>query len=77
LSTKEDNNCNKVDKRHDDFFPWFGQDLPPRCGDLLWSKVALNTSDPKIKLECHNYLPYILIPFVWNLHKESLTSYTK
>jgi hypothetical protein len=42
LSTKEDNNCNKVDKRHDDFFPWFGQDLPPRCGDLLWSKVALN-----------------------------------
>jgi hypothetical protein len=35
----------------------------PHCGDLLWSKGCTQplSRDPKIKLECHNCLPYINI----------------
>jgi hypothetical protein len=30
------------------------QSLSPRCGVLLWTRVAINpSSDPKIKLECY------------------------
>jgi hypothetical protein len=51
----------------------------PRCGDLHRSMGFTQplSSDPKIKFECHDYLPYINIPVVRNLHKlESLTPYT-
>jgi hypothetical protein len=36
----------------------------PRCSDLLWLRVALNpiSSDPKIKLEYHIVIPYIISP---------------
>jgi hypothetical protein len=81
MSTKDDNNRNKESRQETrQIFPWFGQNLPLRCGDLFLVKSYTQplSSDPKIKLEFHGYLPYILIPFVGNLHKlESLTHYTK
>jgi hypothetical protein len=33
----------------------------PRCGDLFWSRVALNLSQviQRSNFECHGILPYI------------------
>jgi hypothetical protein len=45
FSTTEDKNLNKESETQDTvIFSWFGQSLPPRCGDLLWSRVAINPS---------------------------------
>jgi hypothetical protein len=44
LSTKEDINHSKVKWTRDNDFPVVQLKPTPRCGDLLWSKVALNPS---------------------------------
>jgi hypothetical protein len=56
----------------------------PKPTSMLWWTPSINgctqplSSDPKIKLESHNILPYIIIMFLRNLHKlESLMPYTK
>jgi hypothetical protein len=43
---KEDINREKVNGTKDImiFNSWFGQSLPPRCGVLLWKRVAINPS---------------------------------
>jgi hypothetical protein len=60
--------------RHDDFILWFGKMRTPRCGDLLWSRVALNSSQ-MIQRSNLSITVFFLIsnPFVRNLYKlESL-----
>jgi hypothetical protein len=78
MRTQEDTNRNnKMDKRHNDFYRGLAD-----AYSMLWLPPLVKgctqplSSDPKIKLECHSYLPYINILVVRNLHKlESLTPY--
>jgi hypothetical protein len=43
---KKRENRNKVTDTRDTtiFIPWFDQRLPPHCGVLLWTRVAINPS---------------------------------
>jgi hypothetical protein len=43
IRTQEDNNCNKVNGQETRrFYPEVRSKPTPHCGDLLWSRVALN-----------------------------------
>jgi hypothetical protein len=57
---EENNHKKEMHKWHGDFIPWFGQCLlhvvVTSFGQGLHSTLS---SDPKIKLEYHNFLPYI------------------
>jgi hypothetical protein len=64
--------------RNDDLSRGSTEGLPPCCGVPMDEGCTQPlSSDPEIKLEYHNCLPYNIFLFVRNLHKlEFLTLYT-
>jgi hypothetical protein len=59
----------KIHKRQR-FYPMVRPMLTPRCGDLLRSRVALNSSQVIQKSNLNTTLFFLISnPFVWKLHK--------
>jgi hypothetical protein len=78
LHGRKNNHDRKMHRWHGDYIPWFGQCLlhivVTSFGQGLHCTQPLS-SDPKIKLGYHTFLPYLkFFPFVRNLNNfESLT----